>query len=115
VPLFAMFASAACLLAGLMASQVGWVVLWFTLALGFLGLSESAFWVTAIELGGFRAGTSAAIMNTGGNGIGLLAPVLTPWISRHVGWSGGMCVGSLVAVAGALCWLGIRRDTRASI
>jgi len=109
LPLVSMLASAGCLLAGLLAVKTGWVVLWFTAALGFLGLCESAFWVTAIELGGKRAGTSAAIMNTGGNGIGLLAPILTPLISRRFGWSGGLCVGALVAVAGAMCWLGIRR------
>jgi len=109
LPLVSMLASAGCLLAGLLAVRTPWVVLWFTAALGFLGLCESAFWVTAIELGGKRAGTCAAIMNTGGNGIGLLAPILTPLISRRFGWSGGLCVGALVAVAGAMCWLGIRR------
>jgi hypothetical protein len=111
-----MLASAACLLAGLGAVSTPWVVSWFTAALGFLGLCESAFWVTAIELGGSggkRAGMSAAIMNTGGNGIGLLAPMLTPLISRRFGWGGGLCVGALVAVAGAMCWLGIRRRASA--
>jgi len=116
LPLLSMLASAACLLAGLGAARTPWVVSWFTAALGFLGLCESAFWVTAIELGGSggkRAGMSAAIMNTGGNGIGLLAPMLTPLISRRFGWGGGLCVGALVAVAGAMCWLGIRPRQRA--
>ncbi len=107
LPLLSMLASAACLLAGLLAQRTPWVVLWFTAALGFLGLCESAFWVTAIELGGRggkRAGMSAAIMNTGGNGIGLLAPILTPLISRRFGWGGGLCVGALVAVAFPAQW-----------
>src|SRR4029079_8884074 len=109
LPLVSMLVSAGCLLAGLLAVKTGWVVLWFTAALGFLGLCESAFWVTAVQLGGRRAGTSAAIMNTGGNGIGLLAPILARVISRYFGWHGGLVIGALVAIAGALFWLGIRR------
>jgi cyanate permease len=46
-------------------------------------------------------------MNTGGNGIGLLAPMMTPWISAHLGWQWGIGVGAIVAVLGALCWFGI--------
>jgi MFS family permease len=114
IPLLGMLTAAACLLIGLKAVGAGWVVTWFTLALAFLGLCESAFWVTAVELGGRRAGTSAAIMNTGGNGIGLLAPVLTPLISSRFGWGGGLFVGALVAVVGAVCWLGIRRTHAAA-
>src|SRR6185436_18701630 len=46
-----------------------WMVACFTLSLGALGLSEGSFWLTAVELGGRKGGTAAAIMNTGGNGI----------------------------------------------
>jgi MFS transporter, ACS family, D-galactonate transporter len=80
----------------------------FTASLGFLGLSEAAFWNTAVELGGTRGGTAAAVMNTGGNGIGLLAPVVTPWIALHLNWQAGIALGGVVAFLGALCWLWIR-------
>jgi MFS transporter, ACS family, D-galactonate transporter len=83
-------------------------VIWFTASLGCLGLSEAAFWNTAVELGGARGGTAAAVMNTGGNGIGLLAPVVTPWIALHLNWQAGIALGGLVAFLGALCWLWIR-------
>jgi MFS transporter, ACS family, D-galactonate transporter len=88
-------------------------VAWFTASLGSLGLSEAAFWNTAVELGGTRGGTAAAVMNTGGNGIGLLAPVVTPWIALHVNWQAGIGIGAVVAFLGALCWLWIwpRPDT----
>ena len=37
-------------------------------------MSEGPFWVTAIELGGSQGGVSAALLNTGGNIGGILAP-----------------------------------------
>jgi hypothetical protein len=80
----------------------------FTLSLAALGLSEGPFWLTAVELGGRQGGTAAAIMNTGGNGIGLLAPLLTPLISERLGWQWGIGLGGAVAVLGAVCWIGVR-------
>jgi MFS family permease len=60
-----------------------------------------------VELGGRRGATAAAIINTGGNGIGLLAPQFTPIISAHFGWQWGIAMGGVVGLLGALCWCGI--------
>jgi len=101
---------------GIFSKETFWIVLWFTLSLGVLGLSESAFWTMAVELGGRRGGTAAAIMNTGGNGIGLLAPMVTPAVSLALGWVWGIGLGALIGLLGALCWWGItprERDPRA--
>jgi MFS family permease len=113
VPRLGMTASAALLSLGIFASQPLWIVLWFTLSLGILGLCEGAFWTTAVELGGARGGTAAAIMNTGGNGIGLLAPMVTPWVSAKLGWKWGIGLGAFVALAGAVCWFLIEPRQRA--
>jgi dipeptide/tripeptide permease len=43
-------------------------------------------------------------MNTGGNGVGLLAPMITPWIGVSLGWEWGLGVGAVVVIVGALCW-----------
>ena len=43
-------------------------------------------------------------MNTGGNGIGLLAPILTPLISEMLGWQWGIGLGAFVGLLGAVCW-----------
>lgn len=96
------------LVVGVLAQAQPWTVIAFTLALASLGLSEAAFWQTAIELGGARGGAAAALMNTGGNGIGLLAPMLTPLIAAHLGWQAGLGMGAVVCLLGALCWLWIR-------
>jgi MFS family permease len=113
IPPMAMTASAVLLLLGILAAQPPWIVLWFTLSLGVLGLCEGAFWTTAVELGGTRGGTAAAIMNTGGNGIGLLAPMVTPWVGANLGWVWGIGLGAVVALAGALCWFWIDPRLRA--
>ena len=91
-----------------------WMIAWFTAALGMLGLCEASFWTVAINLGRERGGTSAAIMNTRGNGIGLLAPMVTPWLGTHLGWSWGLGVGAIVGVLGALCWCWIDPAPRAA-
>jgi ACS family D-galactonate transporter-like MFS transporter len=104
VPAAGMIFSGIFLAAGIFAQEVNWIVGWFTLSLGVLGLCEGAFWTTAVELGGEQGATSAAVMNTGGNGIGLLAPLLTPWVSAHLGWKWGIGLGAIVAAAGGLCW-----------
>jgi dipeptide/tripeptide permease len=51
-------------------------------------------------------------MNTGGNAGGLLAPVVTPFLSGYFGWQVGMGLASLVVFAGAILWLGIDPHAR---
>jgi dipeptide/tripeptide permease len=77
-----------------------------------LGMIEGPSWTTAVELGGQRGGTAAGLMNTGGNAGGLLAPVVTPQLSLWFGWQVGMGLAALVALIGALLWLGIDARTR---
>lgn len=107
VPATAMVLSAVFLFVGLLAKESLWIVALFSLAMFALGASESSYWQAAVSLGGRRGGTAAAIINTGGNGIGLLAPLLTPVISAQVGWHWGIAIGGIVGLLGAACWLGI--------
>ena len=107
VPGIAMVLSAGFLFLGVAAREPLWIVVLFSLAMFALGASESSFWQAAVELGGSRGGTAAAIINTGGNGIGLLAPLLTPVISAALGWQWGIAIGGIVGLLGALCWCGI--------
>ena len=60
---------------------------------------------------------SAGICNTGGNLFGLVAPILTPFLSHQVmrlfdvkeqvGWQWGIALGGLVCLIGAVLWLWI--------
>ncbi len=105
----AMATSAALLWFGAMTQEPVWSIVWLSLSLGVLGMAEGPFWVTAVEVGGKRGGLSAAIFNTGGNGIGLIAPIATPFISDDLGlgWQAGISVASIVCLAGAACWIWI--------
>ncbi len=107
VPIAGMFAGAALLVLGILARNPAWIVTWFSLALGAVGTAEGPFWATAIELGGRRGGSSAALFNTGGNLGGLMAPIITPWIGQTYGWPAAVAIGSLVCLAGCVLWFGV--------
>jgi MFS family permease len=113
LPLGGMIAGAALLGLGVAAKEPAWIVVWFSLALGAVGACEGSFWSTAVEVGGRLGGTSAAIINTGGNGGGLLAPVITPLVSKYFHWQVGIGLGGLVCLLGALCWFWIDPRQRA--
>jgi ACS family D-galactonate transporter-like MFS transporter len=103
-----MLLSAVVLLLGLALHDYRAVVACFTISLGVLGFSEGPFWTKVVELKPDQGGTAAAVMNTAGNGIGLLAPALTPFLASIVGWEWGMALGALVLLLGASCWLVLR-------
>jgi ACS family glucarate transporter-like MFS transporter len=118
VPMGGMLFSAVFLGLGVAAAVNGkepiWIVTAFSLAMAALGGSEATFWSTAVELGGRRGGTAAAILNTGGNAGGVLSPVLTPWIGERYGWPVALGVAGASCLVGAALWLGVRtaRTTR---
>jgi MFS family permease len=102
-----MIAGAGLAVLGVQAAAPGPIVAWLALAMGAVGLSESLFWITAVERAGRRGGTAAGILNTGGNVVGLIAPVLTPWVGERYGWPAAIGVASLVVWLGSACWFGI--------
>jgi MFS family permease len=105
-----MMASAILLAAGVVSKEPILIVTCFSLALAALGMSESAFWTTATDLGGERAGIAAAIVNTGGNAGGALAPWLTPRIGVRFGWHWALVVACLFCFVGAVLWKWIDPD-----
>jgi MFS family permease len=120
VPMAAMIAGAGLLVMGVLAVETWATVAWLSLALAAVGAAEAPTWTLAVELGGRHGGTAAAICNTGGNAGGLIAPVLTPflsgWVSRafsldeQAGWQWGISLGGLIGVVGAVLWCGIRPE-----
>ena len=112
VSLWGMAAGGVFLIVSLFAKTPFWVLLFLSLGLGCVGLAEGAFWSSIVEAGGRLGGTAAAIMNTGGNGGGMLAPVVTPYVSKWLGWEYGIGLGGVICLAGAMCWIGIRSNER---
>ena len=49
-------------------------------------------------------------MNFGSNLGGLVSPVFTPWLAARVGWEMALALAALLAIVGALLWLGISID-----
>jgi ACS family glucarate transporter-like MFS transporter len=104
IPVAGLVFSAGLVLPGIFSSDPEVTLVCFILAMAGVGAGEGTFWTLAVELGGERGGTAAGILNTGGNAGGLLAPVITPYLSQLLGWQTGLGVASVVCLLGALCW-----------
>ncbi|WP_020468811.1 MFS transporter [Zavarzinella formosa] len=94
-------------LLGLTTSDARTVTICFSLAFAALGLCESIFWTTAPILEERNGGLACALVNTGGNGFGMLAPIVTPIIGEHFGWKSAIIVACVMCAVGGLLWLGI--------
>ena len=99
-------------LLGIATADANYVTLWFALALGSLGLCEGVFWTMAPILEPRRGGLACALVNTGGNGIGMLAPIITPILGLHFGWNSAIFVACLISAIGGVLWLGIDETPR---
>lgn len=108
VPIFGMLSSAILLFVATRATTPVMMVSLFFLAHAAIGLCEAPTWVAGLELGGRHCGTAAAIVNTGGNLGGLLAPVITAYVATAYGWNAGFLVASAVCLVGAVQWFGVR-------
>ena len=104
VPIVCLTVSAFLLCVGVNMTQPFVVAACLSLALGFASASDGPFWATAIDLGRKNVGASSAIMNTGGNVGGFLAPIVTPLIAGYAGWSWGLYFGSGVVLIGVVAW-----------
>jgi sugar phosphate permease len=90
------------------------IVWYFSLAFGVLGACEAIFWTTAAGLEPRNGGLACALLNTGGNGVGMLAPLLTPVIGNAFGWQAAIVVACAVSAVGGLLWLGIDPEGKAA-
>lgn len=79
----------------------------FMVAMAAIGTAEGAFWTGATDVGGRQPGRACAVMNTGGNAGGLLAPVITPLFSDIFGWQAGLGLAAAICLLGAVPWLWI--------
>lgn len=107
VPMAGMAVGAVLLLFGVLAREPAWIVAWFALALLAVGMAEGPSWATAVDLGGRRGGSSAAVFNFGGNAGGILARIVTPWIGQLLGWGYAVALGGLICLAGVVLWFWI--------
>ncbi len=107
VPVAGLLLAAVATACGAFAVQPILILTCFAVAMAAAGLGEGSYWTAAVRIGGARGGTAAAVLNTGGNAGGLLAPIVTPYVSQWLGWQAGLGVAGIVCVAGALLWWGV--------
>jgi MFS family permease len=99
-------------LAGLRATNATHAVTGFALAFAALGMCEGVFWTSVTDMGGAHGGTAAAMMNTGGNAGGALAPWLTALLKDRFGWPVAIGVACAVSCLGGLVWLALEPDQK---
>jgi ACS family glucarate transporter-like MFS transporter len=76
-------------------------------------LTEGAYWAAVMNVGREDAMAASAVMNTGGNGGGIVAIPVVAYLSGHQSWHAAFLIGACFAIAGAIAWLGI--DARRSV
>ena len=78
-----------------------------SLCFGLQQFTEGAFWAGATFAAGPNVGTASAVVNTGGNLPGLLAP-LVGFLVDQAGWETAFASGAMFALLGAALWLFVR-------
>jgi MFS family permease len=107
VPVTGLTVGAAATFAGLFLQDATAILLAFTVAMAATGTCEGPSWTAAVRIGRRSGATAAGVMNTGGNALGLLSPVLGPWISEKFGWPAALGLAGLFCLLGAALWLSV--------
>lgn len=105
-----LLACAPLLAAGAMAPDPVVAVALLSLSFGATQLTDGAFWVAAMRIGGPHAASATGLMNTGGNVVGGIGAILVPLVAQRLGWVAALSTGAIFAVVGALLWLWVRAD-----
>ena len=100
----------ALLYAGLYASSPYVAVGLLSLCFASTQFAEGAFWSAQTYIAGPYTAPACGLMNTGGNGAGMLVAPLMPYLAQQIGWVNALSTGSAVAMLGAVIWLFIRTD-----
>lgn len=81
-----------------------------TISTALVLVAEGPYWASMTQISGPDSGTAGGVMNFGSNLGGLISPVLTPWLAARVGWEPALSLAAVLAIVGALLWLGIAID-----
>jgi ACS family glucarate transporter-like MFS transporter len=73
-------------------------------------VTEGPYWASLTQISGQHSGTGGGVMNFGSNLGGLISPVFTPWLAARVGWELALALAAVLAIVGALLWLGVTID-----
>ncbi|WP_447980596.1 MFS transporter [Candidatus Nitrospira bockiana] len=87
-------------------------IAFLSIGAGWLYFAVGAYWSSTVDISKAHAGTLSGVMNTGANLGGVVSASVTPWLAGVAGWSWALALAALVALLGALMWLGINPGAR---
>lgn len=107
VPVIAMTVSAILVAAGSRIADNRLAVALLSAGAALCWTAEGPTWASTMEIASPAAATAVGFVNTGGNLGGFFAAIATPWFAKEIGWIGAFDVASLLAIAGAVVWMGV--------
>ena len=110
VPVPAMTLAAGSLLLGAHTRSAIVAAASLTISTALVLVTEGPYWASMTQISGPLSGTGGGVMYFGSNLGGLISPVLTPWLAVRVGWEMALALAAVLAIVGALLWLGITID-----
>jgi len=110
VPVPAMTLAAGSLLLGAHTRSAILAAASLTISTALVLVTEGPYWASMTQISGPHSGTGGGVMNFGSNLGGLISPVFTPWLAAQVGWEMALALAAVLAIVGALLWLGITID-----
>ena len=114
LPLPAMALAACSIVLGARTGSAWLAALSLTAATALVLATEGPYWASMTQLSGPQSGIGGGVMNFGSNLGGLISPVLTPWLAAQLGWEAALGLAALIAVVGAMLWMGITIDSGAA-
>ncbi len=112
VPLIAMPVSGLLLLLTVNLSSAYAALAAFALAYAIIELCEAAYWGGTMFVARADTMSATGVLNTGGNGGGLIGIPIVAYLSGHGHWTAAFVIGTAFAVIGAIAWLGIDCEQR---
>ncbi len=106
----ALVLAAVVLLIGAAVEDAYVALVFLSLALGFQQATEGAYWAAAIYVAREHAGTATAIMNTGGNLVGVISTPMFVLLERQFGAAVAIAVAALFSLLAAALWMILRVD-----
>jgi ACS family glucarate transporter-like MFS transporter len=112
VPMVALPASGALLLVTVNLGNPYAAVAALALAFASVELCEGPFWAATMFIARADTMSATGILNTGGNGGGLIGIPVVAYLSGQGHWTTAFVIGAVFSVVGAVAWLGIDAEER---
>jgi MFS transporter, ACS family, glucarate transporter len=107
VPLVALPTAGALLLVTVHLGNPYGAVLALALCYATVELTEGSYWGATMFVARADTMSATGVLNTGGNIGGLIGIPIVAYFSGHGAWTAAFVIGTLFALVGAACWMGV--------